>query len=370
MRHRTIALALALLSGISYAQHSRVLPLGHGFDKKTGFHPYVSLFSKKAIHNLQLFSSAAVGLKTGAINEVAWRRAGMGPAWLQATRSVEMRIGYSNHEPGSMPARFSEIPSSPLTLGFKGTVSLPSSPPASGLPKFQIKIKLNKPFVFISKKGKLVIDMKVNAVLASDWFVDCLLARSSWVSGSSSSIGKSCTGTGKKTPQLILDSPHLLAPGREARIVLVDAPDKSKGAAAEQIAFNFLGISDKSWGSMKLPYAFPTGCTLYTGMDLSQAVKLEAPVNNARSASFYWKLPADPRLNGKEIFTQALVADYGANSMGLLLTHALKLKIGAASSTPYSTQTIYTKADATSNNAFQSAWQFAPVVRISGYAFQ
>ncbi|PIE22932.1 MAG: hypothetical protein CSA62_10170 [Planctomycetota bacterium] len=370
MRQHQIALVLALLSGVTCAQQSRVLPAGHGFEKKPGFHMYSSLFSKSAIHNLQLFSAAGVGLKTGVINELAWRRQGMS-VYSTAKRNVEMHMGYSKHEPATMPARFSEIPSSPLTLGFKGTIALPSStPPISGLPQFAVKIKLNKPFVFLAKKGNLVIDMKVSASFASDWNIDCLLSQSSWQNGSSALLGKSCSGTGNKTPQLIVDSLHLLAPGREARIVLVNAPDKSKGTAIEQLAFNFLGISNTSWGSMKLPYALPTGCSLYTSMDLLQAIKLEAPVNNARSASFYWKLPADPRLNGKELFTQSLLVDLGANSMGLLLTHALKLKIGVGSSAPYSSQSIYTRGDPKSNNAYQSAYQFAPILRISGYSFQ
>jgi hypothetical protein len=138
------ALFLLLPASLA-AQQSKVLPDGFGYDQRVGAHPFASIWSKPEVRNLQIFAAASTNIRTAILTEIQYRRASSA-TYVAAQRTVTLRLGYTDHDPTTMPARFSAVPKQPLTTVFTGTVNLPLSTPPIGLPASELSVKLSTPY--------------------------------------------------------------------------------------------------------------------------------------------------------------------------------------------------------------------------------
>ena len=89
----------------------------------------------------------------------------------------------------------------------------------------------------------------------------------------------------------------------------------------------FLGFSDSSWGSIKLPLKLDgfgaTSCSLLTGMEI-----LTALVNSNGVAKLNVPLPNDSKLVGLAWYHQAIVIDPAANALGATFSNGAAARIG------------------------------------------
>ena len=101
-----------------------------------------------------------------------------------------------------------------------------------------------------------------------------------------------------------------------------------QGLSRQQPGLLQIGLSDKQWGSFKLPfdmgYFGMTGCTQYIDAVI-QAV-LRSTSNGG--LQLQGRLPKDKNLVGTSIFLQYISVDLGANAANLVNTNAVEISIG------------------------------------------
>lgn len=108
-----------------------------------------------------------------------------------------------------------------------------------------------------------------------------------------------------------------------------DTTDLSLSGALPNWAAAFvLGLSDTTWGALRLPIDLTVlgakGCSLYASMDVVVAV----PTSSTGTASIAIKVPPSASLAGARFFTQFFAFDAAANSLGMTLTNAVTGTIG------------------------------------------
>lgn len=139
-----------------------------------------------------------------------------------------------------------------------------------------------------------------------------------WQSGRRVDVGAGCPGSAG-VPQL--EARGSLDLGQELTFELARIPPRSVAAIS-------LGISDQSWGALRLPATLgafgAAGCAIRVSLDFPSGVLADA---NGRARSFLTP-PLDPSLRGARIFTQALSIDAGANRLGMSFSNALELVFG------------------------------------------
>ncbi len=94
------------------------------------------------------------------------------------------------------------------------------------------------------------------------------------------------------------------------------------------IPFVVVGFSRTIWGAQQLPLDLSpfgmTGCTLLAEPALSFTL-----VNQGGFAIWSVALPNDPRIAGSSLFVQGGTTSFGTNPLGIVLTNAGELAIGA-----------------------------------------
>jgi hypothetical protein len=131
-------------------------------------------------------------------------------------------------------------------------------------------------------------------------------------------FGRGCKGTAG-TPTLDM-----------AGVPEIDSPLtlRVRGLPRQRPGLLQIGVSDKLWGSFKLPLDMGifgmTGCTQYIGVLLEVLLQSSATGELQLSA----RLPKDKNLIGSKLLLQYLSLDPGANAANLIQSNAVEISIG------------------------------------------
>ena len=137
--------------------------------------------------------------------------------------------------------------------------------------------------------------------------------------GAYAPFGKGCVGSNAKIPAIAADTVPTLGLPIQIRL---------SGGLASTPAFCAVGTSDKTWGSLQLPYDLGAiggpGCSAYVDMP----VLLATATNAAGDASLPLQIPNNPGLFGQLVFNQWVVLDPAANNLHATVSNAGKATIG------------------------------------------
>ena len=130
--------------------------------------------------------------------------------------------------------------------------------------------------------------------------------------------GAACAGSTSKVP--------LLSIAQAPRLGVVE-PVKLADAAALRPALLFVGVSDKSWGALKLPFALDAlgakGCWILTDPFLP----LAAATDSKGAASYGLWFPQISGLRGTGIYLQWIVFDQRANALGVVTSRGARTSL-------------------------------------------
>ena len=133
-------------------------------------------------------------------------------------------------------------------------------------------------------------------------------------------FGNACSGTA--------GPPRLALAGSSRPVLGSIVTLELAGVASAVSTWVALGLSDQTAGGVPLPIALSgigmTGCVLFASVDATVQVPISAGV-----AVLPLQVPIDPALYGAMVFATGIAVEPGANPLGVLLSNACALTIGA-----------------------------------------
>lgn len=134
--------------------------------------------------------------------------------------------------------------------------------------------------------------------------------------------GNACAGTNDFTP--ILGSAANATRGKTFKVELHNARPGS-------VALGVLGVSDKTYGPLPLPFSLAViggpGCELNASMDVVQTLPTSGKGAGYGMAVWSWPIPNQTRFKGATLYFTTLVVDVGANKLGMVNSNGLKVVI-------------------------------------------
>jgi hypothetical protein len=253
--------------------------------------------------------------------------------------SYTILLGYTTFGPTTLTSTYANNYNTSRGLPtrvFQGNVNLPSLPgPNTDLAKFAFEVKFPAPWVFASVSGEnLLYEQQATHTTSVAQYLD---AGSPVNTARVYNTSSSTAPTGTVAPSYGLAFKWLSTQGGRAtpQIGNVGLPDIGKvfqvtlaQARANTAAALILGVSNTSWGAIKLPLdltaAGAAGCSLLVSPD----VMFGFPVNASGNASAPLAIPNDTSLRGVIFHNQWAVADAGANTLGWAFSDGGTAKIG------------------------------------------
>lgn len=136
------------------------------------------------------------------------------------------------------------------------------------------------------------------------------------------SYGNPCAGTQGFVP--ILGSAANATRGKTFKVELHNARPGS-------VALGVLGVSDKTFGSLTLPFSLAVlgapGCELNASMDIVQAQPTSGKGAGYGVSAWSWPIPNEARFKGATLYFTTLVVDVGSNNLGIVNSNGLKVII-------------------------------------------
>ncbi|HEU4418067.1 MAG TPA: hypothetical protein VFT55_03965 [Planctomycetota bacterium] len=234
--------------------------------------------------------------------------------------NVTIELSHTSVAAGSLSTTFASNVTGPTTVAFQGTVTLPQ--PANGfagpLP-WDIAIPFSQPFSFASAQGNLLIDIVANNPGGGfpTFFLDAVQP-----GGSATSFGASGRGSLLNTMLILVSTgnslvPRLISPGHTIDFTTSQAlgpPGVVALGTAQPVPIDL--------GSIGAPMN-----SLYI------APIVAAPHNWVQSflgfaSTFQLAVPNAPALVGAVIYGQSATLEPLANPLGLVLSHAVEVRLG------------------------------------------
>ena len=131
--------------------------------------------------------------------------------------------------------------------------------------------------------------------------------------------GTACAGTSGFKP--ILGAAANATRGSNFKVELHNARPGS-------VALGGLGVSDKAFGPLPLPFSLAVlgaaGCQLNASLDIIQTLPTTGTGAGNGTATWSWPIPNETRFKGATIFFTTLVVDLGVNKLGMVNSNGLK----------------------------------------------
>ena len=297
--------------------------LGLGYDN----HRYMQVFNSTAVPGS--FQARQIAFR---MEDLSWPGAIRG-YWID----LQIQMGYSKNDPSKVDGTFANnVTGTPTTVLNRKRINLPDWTALNKSPtNFAVKIALDRAFVHQTTSGKfLFVDMrKFNSSkgnTAVNYFTDAFLDSQKMYS--SRIWGKTPTATSGAVyhgfgivmgfnPVLSGAVPQMNNSG-EPEIGGSYQMNVVQGAP-NAAALAFMGFSDKNWGAIPLPLKLDglggTGCSLLTGITISQGIKL----TTSGTGSATWSIPNSKALIQANLYHQMLIIDPKANKLGLVFTNGI-----------------------------------------------
>ena len=329
-RRSASAAAIALLASVAAAQ-SVTVPNAAG--SREGNSRATAPFEWATFRYQLVVDRAVLGGQPLTIRSLRFRVDGDPARPRTGHRYADLRVSWATTRDPVEPRATVFYPSIGLTQVRSGPLQLPDH---NGLPRttFDVVIPLDTPIVW-SGQENLVLDLTVPGPGSSqrfDYPLDAELAQGTVTSFGSA--GRFSTG----------ESPAL-AFGRILQAVPPLAPGGAITARCERLATSrpvwfMLGLSDTSFGGQALPWSLgPIGApgnSLLVSPDLIRGPYNAIPLGRGYTAFYDEPLPADPSLNGLDLYLQAWSLDFAANALGAVTSNALHLTIGSGGAVRHS----------------------------------
>jgi hypothetical protein len=134
--------------------------------------------------------------------------------------------------------------------------------------------------------------------------------------------GKACIGSSNFTP--ILGAAANATRGKTFKVELHNARPAS-------VALGALGVSDKAYGPLPLPFSLAglgaPGCELNASMEIVQALATTGTGAGNGTATWSWPIPNQTQFKGVTIYFTTLVVDLDTNKLGIVNSNGLKAVI-------------------------------------------
>ncbi|MCA8971683.1 MAG: hypothetical protein KDC95_17965, partial [Planctomycetes bacterium] len=235
-----------------------------------------------------------------------------------------------------------------VTSVFDAKVDLPYQPVfPNGPGPFNVSFVFSRPYIHRVTDGDLLLDLKSfdpTKTGYSGYWLDAFETRpygQFWLIGTS---GRLSNGG---RPLLSLDTSSSQIPGGQLNYSLRSLPQSLP-------CFWFLGFSRTTWGVLPLPLDLTplgaTGNSLYTGMEIFGPMTVRAS-GSAFEGYAQLPIPNDPKLDGAGFYTQALVVDPAANTLGVVFSNLFESELGVTRG--YAQSYWAAKPDATTATSYR-----------------
>jgi hypothetical protein len=321
-------LAAAFPCATAQAQSSKVVPVSATTTEgdSSNYMPFVYDVSRTQ----QVWLGQAVATGAAVLNSINFRRDGNISTSAYAALTIPQHvvsIGHTSVSPSTMSMTYSANITSTMTTIYNGKYSIPALPAPTPPPApFAIAYPLSTPYVYTTAKGNLLMEWIIGSGQANnkqEFQLDAVTATTGG-GGAVRPFGTWGKFAGSDSASWKADAQKLI-PGGSADISLAGFNQ----AYASKL---FVGLSDKSWNGLTLPYDLGAigapGNTLYTGLDAVIPFTL-TQVGTSYGANPIFPLPNDNKLIGFKAFVQGYYADAKANAAGLVASDAIELTIGA-----------------------------------------
>ena len=316
----SLVFCLTVFGGGLTAQQTRVLPFPAAGMEGSTQTPHFSGYGGGRAQ--QVIDAWAVTHGSAVLNELALRADGRTmPAVPSRTFSqLKLSLGYTSKTALTMSQTFATNRTGAQTVMFSGAFTLP--PQIANIRPFNIVWKFQKPFVFVSPKGNLLVEFEVPIKpTKSNYFIDAHAVSN--VGGSSWSFGKNGPFKSAESYTFACLSPHSVIPGGK---LAVGASGLTRAIPAA-IAF---GLSNHKYGPIPLPFDLAgvgaPGNHLYVSVDFMFIPTWTQTVSG-------WKydlgmsIPNAAGLKGLNLYMQTLFVDAKSNNLGWVTSAGLGVTI-------------------------------------------
>lgn len=328
-----VALLGAVAVGLPRAQVlNAIVPAGHGYESRAGRAGLEigSWFAPLPPARIQqVFDRLTLPFAAGRIDAVALRRSEWSTNPPSARVLLDVRMGYSDHEPRVMPQRFDLVPNGQTQLVFSGVVNLPGA--GSWSPTFDLPIPLMVPFNLNTALGHLLIDFEFGGfqtTATSRMYFD--MHRETDPTLQMGTLGTfmtppatGCSSISGVTEPCFtyLREPQNAVPG--GTLVLDSHPWESSTVST---TVNIVGTARLAMPFDLAPFGAP-GCRLMVApLVVAPGFMYRDSLVHLRSAAHY-ALPPTLRVDTR-LYTQWLGLDAGANPGGLAISSAAEILLG------------------------------------------
>lgn len=243
--------------------------------------------------------------------------------------SVVVRVGYTNSAPRTLNRTFASNWSRTPTVGFSGTLNVPSFASQTDPTVWTLKVPFRVPFIYSPALGNFLWECENSTATrpSSNYFdsISSTAVQTSrlFANGATNPTGSLGTGYGVITRIIGAGSTGAIVKLTNTGVPVINRSFQVhvSGAVANSVAVLWLGAQQLN---VSLSPTLP-GCTLYTSLDvLLGAVQTGTTGSNTMT----FALPNDRRLVGIRYFNQWMVLDSNANSVGVVFSNGGDAKIG------------------------------------------
>ncbi|MHC4896661.1 MAG: hypothetical protein ACYTGW_06075 [Planctomycetota bacterium] len=316
-------LALALTSVVAFAQTKKVFPaIDTNQEGPSQFCPPFSGNPTTATRYQQICGTSVVTTLSGAIKQIAWRRAntlasaGNYAAW---SPPIDLTLSTSPRAAAKMSPAFAQNVGTDAKLFFSGVLNWPAAPKLNPGPSpFSYAVPGKSAFVYIATRGDLLIDIirKPGAASPTPFCMDAHPDSISAKPPVITTIGAACP-TGKN-----VNYPYAsYVPGAYAHMLLYNAAGNSATVFS-------IGIKQQKYD---LGLAGAPGCFLYhdNAVLIFGKTSSTSGTYSGRWDQFF-TIPDVPALAGLGFFTQYVLLQDTAigNPLGWSVSDAKKIVMG------------------------------------------
>jgi hypothetical protein len=317
-------------------QQQVVAPAGYGYASGSGEGRIGTAFAAGYQRELTLFDRQHLGFGAAVIEEIAWRHAATaGQPSPGHTAQVVIRIAQTFEEPERMGYRFSAVLGPSPVEVFRGPVQLPPVNTNGSVRPFDVVVPLATPFAFDPARGNLAVDVEVQSPFVAGWPRDARDVRTRSV-GSFRTIAAPCLNSAGFPMTQRVTAVDNCVPGGVVQTFVAGTIYTAPSVVT------WVGIASPS--PLDLTAIGAPGCTFAVE---PWAVLPAVPVFPATTSFGYaWaehSIPNLPQLAGASFASQWFELDAPpGNSLGVVLSDAIEITLGAAGASDYATKSLVT----------------------------
>ena len=355
----TILAATLLLPAVANAQITRHVP--PDFGDVEGNRSFTYPFGRADAAAQVLVDAPWVTTGVGIINVISMRPEGsLTATYAGYSKAYTLTLWTTPVTAAAMTADpIANIAGTTPTVGFSGTLNLPTAAPTTRLPApFSVVFPLTTPYVFVGTSGNLLLQIDTADLTTppGSWNVDAVFQRSTSHELILASVSPACANGNGHTLNL--------------------TPDRTSGAIGGAFNFNFRQTTTTAFalaamflGSTNRAPGFPldlTGigmpsCALAIDMLANQIV---VPVGGV-FPSAQWPVPASPWLVDLPLYHQALGLASTASLSNAVMSEAWVTMVHPGTPYPTQAQSIFYVAS-TARWAIGAGGGLTPVLELDG----